>query len=77
MSLTPKSLCQIRTLDDVAEAAKPGGPLAIGGVAPLTVAQAFSVAHRGDLLETCTEDDVDEMRREVLDALTTVAGQSC
>jgi hypothetical protein len=61
----------------VADAAKPGGPLATGGEAPLTVAQAFSVAHREDLLDTCTEADVAEMRRVVLDALTTVAGESC
>lgn len=58
------------------EAAKPGGPLAKGGEAPLSVAQAFSVAHRGDLLEACTPEDIDEMRRVVLDALDTVAGEA-
>ncbi|BDA49904.1 probable DNA polymerase lambda at C-terminar half [Coccomyxa sp. Obi] len=64
----------LRTLEDVEAAAKPGGPLSAGGEAPLSVAQAFSLAHRGDLMEDCTEPDIAEMRHEVLDALNTVAG---
>lgn len=56
------------------EAAKPGGPLSAVGEAPLSVAQAFSLAHRADLMEDCTEANIEEMRHEVLDALNTVAG---
>ncbi len=56
-------------------AAKPGGQLSAGGEASLSVAQAFSLAHRGDLMEDCTEADIAEMRLEVLDALNTAAGK--
>lgn len=63
-----------RSLEEIEEAAKPGGQLAKGGEAPLTVSQAFSLRHRGDLLEKCTREDVDEMRQGVLETLTKIAG---
>lgn len=63
-----------RSLEEIEEAAKTGGQLAKGGEAPLTVSQAFSLRHRGDLLEKCTREDVDEMRQVVLDTLTDIAG---
>ena len=65
-----------RTFEDVEEAAKPGGMLAQGGAHPLTVPQAFSLRHRGDLLEDLPETDVQEMRAVVLDVLSSIAGES-
>lgn len=65
-----------RTFQDVEEAAKPGGMLAQGGAHPLTVPQAFSLRHRGDLLEDLPEKDVQEMRAVVLDILSSIAGES-
>lgn len=56
------------------EAAKPGGPLAQGGTHQLTVPQAFSLRHRGDLLEDLQPGDVQEMRETVLDILNSFAG---
>ena len=56
------------------EAAKPGGPLAQGGAHQLTVPQAFSLRHRGDLLEDLQPGDVQEMRETVLDILNSFAG---
>ena len=67
-----------RSLDDIEEAAKPGGICAQGGQHPLSVPQAFSLRHRADLLEDLTEADVREMREVVLDALGSFAGRvSC
>ncbi len=68
-------LCACRSLEEIEEAAKPGGQLAKGGEAPLTVPQAFSLRHRGDLLEKCLRKDVEEMRRVVLETLTNLAGE--
>ncbi|CAK0786589.1 hypothetical protein CVIRNUC_009803 [Coccomyxa viridis] len=65
----------LRTFQDVEEAAKPGGMLAQGGAHPLTVPQAFSLRHRGDLLEDLPEKDVQEMRAVVLDILSSIAGE--
>jgi hypothetical protein len=63
-----------RTLEDVEDAAKPGGPLAEGGVAALSVAQRFSLAHRDDILEPCPEADIRQMEEVVCAALANVSG---
>lgn len=63
-----------RSFEDVEEAAKPGGSLAQGGPHQLNVPQAFSLRHRGDLLEDLRPGDVQEMRETVLDILNSFAG---
>ena len=64
-----------RTFEEVEAAARPGGPLARGGDAPLGVAQAFSLRHRDDLLARCPREDIAEMRETVLATLNRVAGK--
>ena len=58
------------------EAARPGGSLAHGGSHALTVPQAFSLRHGGDLLEDLPEADVQEMRDTVLEILSSIAGEN-
>ena len=53
---------------------RPGGRLARGGETAMSVAQAFSVRHRADLLAACPPADCDEMRAVVLASLNKVAG---
>lgn len=40
----------------------------------VTKIQAFSLAHRGDLLEDCPEVDIDEMQQEVIRLLEELTG---
>jgi hypothetical protein len=68
-------VCGGRTLDDVEEAAKPGGPLAPGGAAPLSIAARFSLEHRSDLLEACPEEDIVEMETVVKAAMVRYSGK--
>ena len=63
-----------RTYEDVEHAMRPGGRLARGGETPMSIAQAFSVQHRADLLAACPPADIDEMRAAVLASLNKVAG---
>ena len=61
-------------MEDIEEAAKPGGKLGPETPLRLTLEQSFSLQHRADLLAECSMSDIQEMQDEVLEVLASFAG---